>query len=56
MCEIFIKVHLHKKEDILGSSLVVQWIKDLVLSLLQLGSLLWRAFDAWPGNFCMPWA
>ena len=32
------------------SSLVAQQIEDLVLSLL------WRKFDPWPGNFCMPWA
>ena len=28
-------------------------VKDLVLSLLWLGSLLWCRFDPWPGNFCM---
>ena len=33
-----------------GSSLVVQWIKDLVLPLLWLRSLLWHRFDPWPGN------
>ena len=37
------------------SSLVMQWVKDLALSLLWLGSLLWRRFDTWPGNFHMPW-
>ena len=26
-------------------------VKDLVLSLLWLGSLLWCRFDPWPGNF-----
>ena len=30
-----------------GSSLVAQWVKDLVLSLL------WPRFDPWRGNFCM---
>ena len=30
-------------------------VKDLSLSLLWLGSLLWHRFDPWPGNFCMPW-
>ena len=30
-----------------------QQVKDLVLSLLQLGSLLWPGFDPWPGNFYM---
>ena len=29
-------------------------VKDLVLSLLWLRSLLWCRFDPWPGNFCMP--
>ena len=31
-----------------GSSLVTQWVKDPVLSLLWLGLLLWRGFDPWP--------
>ena len=31
-------------------------VKDLLLSLLQLGWRLWRGFDPWPGNFCMLWA
>ena len=26
-------------------------VKDLVLSLQGLGSLLWHRFDPWPGNF-----
>ena len=30
-------------------------MKDLVLSLLWLGSLLWLEFDPWPRNFCMLW-
>jgi len=36
---------------------VAQWVKNPVLSLLWLGSLLWPRFDPWPGNFCMlqPW-
>ena len=35
----------------MGSSFVAQWVKDLALSLQQLGSLLWCGFDLWPGNF-----
>ena len=35
------------------SSLVVQWVKDLALSLQQLRLLLWCGFDPWPGNFYM---
>ena len=35
------------------SSHVVQWVKDLVLSLLWLRSLLWHGFDPWPRNFCL---
>ena len=40
------------------SSLVVQWVKHLVLvlSLLWLGSLLWLRGHPWPGIFHMPWA
>ena len=38
------------------SFLVAQWVKDLALSLLWLGSLLWWGFSTWPGNICMPQA
>ena len=30
------------------SSLVAQWVEELVLSLLWLRSLLWHGFDPWP--------
>ena len=30
---------------------MAQWVKDLALSLLWLGSLLWYHFGPWPGNF-----
>ena len=30
-------------------------VEDPVLSLQQLGLLLWCGFDPWPGNFRMPW-
>ena len=36
------------------SSMVSQWVKDLALSVLWLGSLLWHGFDSWTGNFHMP--
>ena len=29
---------------------MVQWVKDLALSLQ------WRGFNPWPKNFHMPWA
>lgn len=32
---------------------MAQGVKDLTLSLLQLGSLLYHGFQPWPGNFCM---
>ena len=35
---------------------MVQWVKDLALSVQQLGLLLWLGFDPWPRNFYMPWA
>ena len=35
------------------SSLTAQWVKDPVLSLQQLGSLLGCGFDPWPRNFHM---
>ena len=34
---------------------MVQQVRDPALSLQQLGLLLWRGFDPWPGNFHMPW-
>ena len=34
---------------------MTQWVKDLVLSLLQLRSLLWYRFYPWFWNFHMPW-
>ena len=34
---------------------MAQWVKDLALSLLQLGLLVWYRFDPWPGNFRMLW-
>ena len=33
---------------------LIQWVKDLALSLLWLRLLLWHGFDPWPGNICMP--
>ena len=36
------------------SSLVAQWAKDPMLSLLWLRSLLWHKFKTRLGNFCMP--
>ena len=42
------------KNDNVGSSSVVQWVKHPVLSLLWLWLLLWRWFHTWPGNFCKP--
>ena len=34
---------------------MVQQVKDLMLSLKQLGSLLWLRFDPWPENFHKFW-
>lgn len=34
---------------------MAQWIKDPVVLLQQLGSLLWHRFHPWPKNFHMPW-
>ena len=41
-------------KDVGRSSLVAQRVKDLVVSLLWLWLLLWRRFDPWPWNLCMP--
>ena len=35
------------------NSLLVQWVKDLVLSLQHLGLLLWHGFEPFPRNFHM---
>ena len=32
---------------------MAQQVKDVVLSLQQLGSSLWLGLDPWPGNFHM---
>ena len=42
------------RADRVRSSLMVQWVKDLELSLQQLWSLLWGGFNPWPRNFHMP--
>ena len=34
---------------------MAQRVKDPVLSLLWLWSLLWYGFSPWLKNFCMPW-
>ena len=33
---------------------MIQWVKDLALSLQQLRSLLWGGFNPWLGKFHMP--
>ena len=43
------------KDVTVGSFLVVQQVKDLVLSLLWLELQLWRRFDPWAKNFCILW-
>ena len=35
---------------------MVQWVKDLALSLRWHGSLLWHKFHPWARNFPMLWA
>ena len=35
-------------------SFVAQWVKEPVLSLQWLRSLLWHGFDSWPRKFQMP--
>ena len=37
-------------------SFMEQWVKDPVLSLQRLGSLLWCGFNPWPGKFHISWA
>ena len=46
--------HKYFLKNILRHSLVAQKVKDLVVSLQQLRSLLWYGFNPWPGNFHMP--
>ena len=41
--------------QVLWNSLAAQQVKDLMLSLQELRSLLWLRIDPWPGNFCMLW-
>ena len=44
-------LHFFKKH--LWNFLGAQWVKDLALSLLWLGPLLWCGFDPWPRKFYM---
>ena len=44
------------KLNMLRHSSVVQWVKDLALSLQGLKSLLWPEFHPWLGKFYMSWA
>ena len=55
--------HTHTHGNICNSGLrrndIVEFpdglvIRDLALSLLWLGSLLWRGFQPWPRSFPMP--
>ena len=56
-CSVMIKTLKNVgKEGSYQSSLLAQWAKDLALSLLWHGLLLWLKFNPWPGNFHMPWA
>jgi len=45
-----------KEYYVFRSSLVAQRVKDLALSLQEVGLSLWHKFNPWPGNFHMPWA
>ena len=47
------KVFLQCLKSTCRSSLVVQWVKDLTLTLQWLKSLLWFGFDPWPGSIHM---
>ena len=42
-----------KKEITYRNSLLVQWVKDPVLSLQWLGLPVSHRFSPWPENFCM---
>ena len=44
----------HSETGDVGSFLVTQWVKDLMLSLQQLEWLLWLGFSPWLGNFHIP--
>lgn len=45
---------VEKKKNEFQSSLMAQWVKGQILSLLWLQLLLWSKFDPWPRNFYMP--
>ena len=50
------KIALNQLKIILRSSLVVQRVKELALSLQWFGLLLWRRFSPWHRTLHMPWA
>ena len=54
-CRFGTETVLNSLKNISWSFLVAQQVKDLVLSLQQLGLLLWHESDPWPGNFHMLW-
>ena len=47
---------IHDLKKMPRNSLVAQQVKDLVLSLQWLGSLLWCGFDTWTQSLHMSWA
>ena len=49
------KLHVRNLKVTTWSSLVAQWVKDPVWSLLWLGSLLWCGFNPWPEKFLILW-
>ena len=54
MLIIFTSTRIHLNRKLMGSSLVVQQVKDQALLLQWLRSLVWRRFTLWLGNFYMP--
>ena len=51
----FYNVKTRSKKNNSQSSLVLHWVKDLVISLPWLGLPSWRGFNPWPGHFHKPW-
>ena len=50
---VIIRIKLYLQKPGAGSFLVAQWVKDPVLSLQCLGSLLQHGFSPWLRDICM---
>ena len=56
ICSTDFRKEIFRQEEEYRSSYAAQQLQDPMLSLQQLGLLVWLGFDPWPRNFRMPQA